>query len=62
MRKLLSFPKDRKGVSTFIAVLILIMIVLVAALLIWAWMMGYVGGVTVQAQKQAMEISNVAQQ
>jgi hypothetical protein len=64
MDSTLSVPcNKRKGVSTYIAILILIVLVIAAGLLIWAYFMGYLGlGTPPVGAGKAMVIDNIAQQ
>jgi hypothetical protein len=57
------FRLKRKGISTYIAVLLLIILAVAAGLLLWAYFMGYLGaGTPTVGPGKAMVIDNLAQQ
>ena len=57
------FRLKRKGISTYIAVLLLIILAIAAGLLLWAYFMGYLGaGTPTVVPGKAMVIDNLAQQ
>ena len=52
----------RKGISTFIATLLMMVLAISAGVMIYAYTMGYLGGVTVQPQMQSMQVQSIAEQ
>ncbi len=53
---------SRKGISTYIAVLILIVLAIAAGLLIYLYTMGYIGNISnMQTSGKALQIQSVSQ-
>jgi FlaG/FlaF family flagellin (archaellin) len=53
--------RNRKGISTFIAVLLLIVLAVAAGVLIYAYTMGYLGNISLEKNEGALMIVSVAQ-
>ena len=51
-----------KGISTFIATLLMMVLAIAAGVMIYAYTMGYLGGATVQPQMKSMQVQSVAEQ
>ena len=62
VKKLRKIVKDKKGINTILAALLMVVIVVVASVMVYAWSTGLLGAlmVTPQVGKEAMNIENSA--
>ena len=60
VKKLRKIVKDKKGINTILAALLMVVIVVVASVMVYAWSTGLLGAlmVTPQVGKEAMNIEN----
>src|SRR6059036_1726014 len=60
MKTIRSLPKNRKGIDTILAALLMVVIVVVASVMVYAWSTGLLGGllITPSAGKEAINIEN----
>src|SRR5439155_22994817 len=58
VKKLRKIVKDKKGINTILAALLMVVIVVVASVMVYAWSTGFLGAlmVTPQAGKEALNI------
>src|SRR5437870_11697823 len=58
VKKLRKIVKDKKGINTILAALLMVVIVVVASVMVYAWSTGFLGAlmVTPQVGKEAMNI------
>ena len=62
MKNIRRYPKDKKGINTILASLLMVVIVVVASVMVYAWSTGLLGTllVTPQTGKEVMNIENSA--